>query len=74
MKKRLKATQAFEKIAARDGVSVSEVREEIQKAIDIGMSSPAPAVQEQWRKMSSHGEKPNPEEAMLYLAKQAKFK
>lgn len=69
-----KVIKAFEKIAARDGISVAKVREEIQKAIDEGLKSPEPAVQEQWRKMPYRGEKPTPEEVVAYLAKQVKSK
>lgn len=65
-----KAIKAFEQLAIRDGVSVAEVREEIQKAIDIGMASTDPTVQEQWKKMLHRGEKPTPEEVVLYLVKQ----
>ena len=67
-----KVLKAFKKIAAREGVSVTEVREEIQKAIDIGLASPDPAVQLKWNKMSCRGEKPTPEEVVMYLAKQVK--
>lgn len=66
-----KVTKAFEQLAIRDGISVAEVREEIQKAIDIGMSSSDPAVQEKWSKMPCRGEKPTPEEVVIYLSKQA---
>ena len=69
-----KAVKAFKKIATREGVSVAEVRKEIQKAIDIGLASPDPAVQEQWSKMPHRGEKPTPEEVVVYLAKRAKSK
>lgn len=67
-----KVTKAFEQLAIRDGISVAEVREEIQKAIDIGMASPDPDVQKQWSKMSYRGEKPTPEEVVMYLTKQVK--
>ena len=69
-----KALKAFKKIAARDGISVKEVREKIMKAIDIAFASPDPAVQEQWRKMPYRGEKPTPEEVVVYLAKKVKIK
>ena len=69
-----KVTKAFEQLAIRDGISVAEVREEIQKAIDIGMSSSDPAVQEKWGKMPCRGERPTPEEVVLYLSKQVNCK
>lgn len=67
--KRTKANKAFEKIARREGVSVIEVREEIQKAIDIGMASTDPAVQAQWKRIPYRGDKPTPDEVVLYMAK-----
>ena len=69
-----KATRAFKKITVREGISVLEVRDEIQKAIDIGLSSSDPAVQEHWRKMPCRGDKPTPEEVVVYIAKQVKSK
>ena len=43
--------RAFEKIARKEGVSVDEVRREIQKAIDDAMQSDDPAVQSYWKKI-----------------------
>lgn len=40
-----KGRKILEKVAAQNGVSVDEVRAEIQIAIDMGMASPDPAVQ-----------------------------
>lgn len=64
--------RAFEKIARKEGVSVDEVRREIQKAIDDDMQSDDPAVQSYWKKIKYKGEKPTPEEVVLYIAKQVK--
>ena len=64
--------RAFEKIARKEGVSVDEVRREIQKAIDDAMQSDDPAVQSYWKKIKYKGEKPTPEEVVLYIAKQVK--
>lgn len=70
--RKTKATKAFEQIAARDGVSVEKVRNEIQMAIDAGFASPDLAVQKHWSNMNYRGEKPTPEEVVLHLAKQVK--
>ncbi|MDR1117394.1 MAG: sporulation initiation factor Spo0A [Oscillospiraceae bacterium] len=67
-----KAIKAFEQIAARDGVSVEEVREKIQKVINIGFAPSDPAVMEQWRKIPFRGVKPTAEEVVMHLAKQVK--
>jgi hypothetical protein len=72
--KKSKTTKVFEKIAVREGISVTEVREEIQRAIDIGMLSSDPTVQGKWSKMHCRGEKPTPEEVVLYLSKQVNCK
>lgn len=67
-----KVIRAFEKIARKEGISVDEVRQEIQKAIDDAMQSDDPAVQAYWRKIKFKGDKPTPEEVVLYIAKQVK--
>lgn len=67
-----KVIRAFEKIAKSEGISVKEVKQEIQKAIDDVMQSDDPAVQAYWKKMKYKGEKPTPEEVVLYIAKQVK--
>lgn len=67
-----KVIRAFEKIAKSEGISVKEVKQEIQKAIDDAMQSDDPAVQAYWKKMKYKGEKPTPEEVVLYIAKQVK--
>ena len=64
--------RGFEKIARKEGISVDEVRQEIQKAIDDAMQSDDPAVQAYWRKIKFKGDKPTPEEVVLYIAKQVK--
>lgn len=65
-------TRAFEKIAEKEGISVSEVRQEIQIAIDDAMKSDDPAIQAFWKKIKCSGRKPTPEEVVIYLAKQVK--
>ena len=69
-----KVLKAFKEIATRKGISVAEVRKEIQKAIDIASASPDPVVEEQWRRMPYRGKKPTPEDVVIYLAKQVKIK
>ena len=64
-----KVISAFEKIAREEGISVDEVRCEIQKAIDDAMQSDDPAVQAYWKKIKYKGEKTTPEEVVLYIAK-----
>lgn len=65
-------TKAFEKIAQKEGISVSEVRREIQIAIDDAIKSDDPAIQAFWKKMKCSNGKPTPEEVVIFLAKQVK--
>lgn len=67
-----KVIRAFEKIAKSEGISVNEVKQEIQKAIDDAIQSDDPAVQAYWKKMKYKGEKPTQEEVVLYIARQVK--
>lgn len=62
-----KATKILRRVASENGVSLSEVRREIQIAIDAAMSNPDPAVQAQWKAMSREGKVPSPEEVIIYL-------
>ena len=68
----MKAKNAISKVAAENGVTVKEVREEIQKAIDEGMKSTDPKAIELWKNCPKKGEKPTPEEVIEYISKLAK--
>lgn len=68
----MKAKKAIIKVAAENGVTVKEVREEIQKAIDEGMKNADPQVIELWKNCPKKGDKPTPEELIEYLSKMAK--
>ena len=77
MMDKLKVIRAFEKIANRKAISegLRRYRAELelfQKAIDDAMQSDDPAVQAYWKKIKYKGEKPTPEEVVLYIAKQVK--
>lgn len=63
---------ALQAIADREGVSIFEVRKEIQSAIDEGMKSTDKSVQEYWSKIPRKGMKPTPEEVINYIAKSIK--
>ncbi len=63
---------ALQKIADREGITVSEVRKEIQLAIDEGMKSTDKSVQAYWSKIPCKGTKPTPEEVINYIAKSVK--
>lgn len=72
--KRSKIARVFEQIAAQEGISVEEVRSEIQKAIEIGFTHPDPAVQQYWQSIPYRGDKPTPEEVVLQLSKMARIR
>ena len=67
----MKAKKAIIKVAAENGVTAKEVREEIQKAIDEGMKSTDPQAMELWKNCPKKGEKPTPEEVIEYISKLA---
>ncbi|MDE5740959.1 MAG: hypothetical protein K2H90_00755 [Oscillospiraceae bacterium] len=64
----MKAQKAISMIAAENGVTVKEVREEIQKAIDEGMKSTDPKAMELWKNCPKKGDKPTPEELIEYIS------
>lgn len=68
----MKARSAIEQIADREGVSVSEVRREIQAAIDEGMKSKDKSVQAYWSRVPRKGTIPTPEEVIDFIAKSIK--
>lgn len=67
----MKPRNALEIIAAKEGISVEEVRREIQLAIDDAMKNPDPKVQAEWRKIPKKGKKPTPEEVIEFVSKAA---
>lgn len=74
-KKRLKiATRALEAVAMKEGVTVSEVKKEIQEAMLIGLCSQDTAIQAYWAKVPCEGEVPTPEEVILFIAGKVKRK
>lgn len=64
------AKHTMEQIAKRDGKTVAQVRSDISEALEVGRNSPDYNVQAYWRNIPSKGEKPTPEEVILYLAGQ----
>ena len=70
--KKSQVIKAFKKIAEKEGVTVEEVREEIQKAIDAAMQSDDPAVKLYWKNICNHGKTPTPEEVVIYISEQVK--
>ena len=65
----MNAKNELQTITDREGISIYEVRKEIQTAIDEGMKSTDKSVQEYWSKIPCKGTKPTPEEVINYIAK-----
>ncbi len=57
----------LENIAVQNGVSVAQVRQDIQDALDQGWNSTDENVKAYWRKIPAKHEKPTLEEVLLYI-------
>lgn len=57
----------FKQIAIKNGVSVAQVRQDIQKALDEGWNSTDENVRSYWRKIPTKYKKPTLEEVILYI-------
>ena len=53
-------------LAARDGITVDEVRASIQEAILAAQKNAAPQAQLLWCSMTKSGELPSPEELIIW--------
>lgn len=60
------ANQVFGTIAAREGVSVEKVKNDILFAMEVGMADPDPKVKNIWKSIPCVGEKPTPEELLVW--------
>ena len=68
----MKVNKALIHIAVAHVTSVTEVRRDIQKALDEGWNNSDPKVQEYWRKIPSKHEKPTLEEVIIYFSKKVR--
>ena len=57
----------FKQIAAKNGVSVAKVRQDIQEAIDEGWNSSDKKVREYWGTIPAKHEKPTLEEVISFM-------
>ena len=62
--------RAFEAVAKKNGVSIEEVRREIEMAISAARKNPAPKVQAFWTAIPCKGDVPTPEEVIAYITGQ----
>ncbi len=72
--KRSKIDKVLFKVAANRGISIAEVRSEIQKAFDEGMRSNDPKVQAYWKSIPHKKDKPTIEEVIYFLLKEVENK
>lgn len=63
-----KAEKALKKLAQKEGVSVETVRREIENAITAAQRSTDPQAQKFWKSVPRKGERPTPEEVIVYIA------
>lgn len=59
-------------IAIKNGVSVAQVRQDIQAALDKGWNSSDERVRAYWRKIPTKHEKPTLEEVILFMVTECK--
>ena len=64
--KKPEISKIIEKIATQEGVSVAEVRKEMENAIALGLADKSPEVQTRWVRMSQNGKTPTPEDVIAY--------
>lgn len=62
-----KAYRSLQHVARQEGITVEQVIESIDKAIQIGMASPDPKVQERWALIPRVGSKPTAVELVAFL-------
>ena len=70
--KKWKENKILEQVAQQHGISVEEVRAEIQRAIEIGMANPDSAVQARWKLLCKDGKVPTPDELIKRLSQKVK--
>ena len=63
-----KAERALKKLAQKEGVSVETVRREIENAIAAAQRRTDPQAQKFWKSVPCKGERPTPEEVIVYIA------
>ena len=61
--------QTLKKVADKNNTTFEEVYSEIAIAIDTALASDDPEAKALWEKVPKKGEKPTPEELILFLTK-----
>lgn len=63
----MELNEILEQIAVKNGVSIEQVRQDIQEALDKGWNNSDEKVQAYWRKIPTKHKKPTLEEVILYM-------
>lgn len=63
---------SLRQVAKNHGVSVEEVKREIERALELGQTSLNPTAQGHWKKMTSNDSSPTIEKFLLYIANKIK--
>lgn len=69
-----KFNKVMDTIGKGEGISSKEVQKEIQIVIDLGFDNPDAAIRAEWAKVLFKGERPTPQEVIVYLCKEMKKK
>ena len=56
-------------VAQKNNTTTEDVLREMEVAIAMGMNDPDPEVQEKWQQIPHKGDRPTPEEVIMYYAK-----
>jgi len=68
MQENIDAEKAIRIIAKKEGITATEVRNEIQLAMRAWLCSRDPRIQARWSKIPCKGKEPTPEEFIAYLS------
>ena len=66
--KEINAEKTLQKLAAKKGVTVEDVRRQISLAMLVGMCDPDPNIQAYWHSIPHTGDIPTPEEIIVFLS------
>ena len=62
------AEETIRLIAVKNHIPVEKVRSEMIDAMEAGMNNPDPNIQAMWKTIPCRGEKPTPEELIVWAA------
>lgn len=66
------AKSTLNELAKQEGISVEQVKSEIEAAMAIAQETNDCTILERWSQIPSKGDSPTPEELLIYLVEQVK--